>query len=460
MTQLAEHARSMPRSGIRAVMDAAWALGGEIIGLHVGEPSFPTPPGVLDGARAALDRGETHYVPNAGIAPLREALAKKVFERNGIEVQPEQIVVSAGGMQALLNSLTMLITAGDEVLIPSPGWPNFAMLVQMLQGRPVRYPLYPEHGFLPDIADLEQAVSDRTVAMIVNSPSNPLGAVASAELTREMVAFAERRDLWLVSDECYDAICFDQQSVSPAAVASTERVISCFSFSKTYAMTGMRVGYSVVPPAVAPIAAKLQEPMIACVNAPAQWAALAALQGPQDVVDRMRRTDQQRRDEATTLLSELGVGYLRPQGAFYLWVDVRDRSAGNVEDWTVRLLKSERVAVAPGTAFGPEGEGWVRISLATETSSLLEGGGGRWREGRGRGGGRGRRGGGGMGGGGLPPYRKLWLTSPPVVPPAAPAERQSAATEPEVSQQLFGPARRESGRDATQAYMGARSRGE
>lgn len=373
MPRPVEHARRMPRSGIRAVMDAAWARGGDVIGLHVGEPSFPTPGHVLDGARRALDRGETHYVPNAGLPELRTAIADKVKARNGIAASPEQVVVTAGGMEALLNAVSMVVAAGDEVLIPDPGWPNFEMVVTLDQGKPVRYPLRAENHFLPDVADLQPLVTDRTVAMIVNSPSNPLGAVLTPQLSAALTDFAAAHDLWMISDECYDELVFDQPHVSPAAQAGADRVISCFSFSKTYAMTGLRVGYAIVPEELAPVSAKLQETMIACVNAPAQWAALAALDGPQDAVATMRDAYRERRDAATALLDDLGIGYLRPQGAFYLWTDVREQSGGDVQRWALDLLEDKGVAVAPGTAFGPAGEGWVRLSLATDTEQLLEG---------------------------------------------------------------------------------------
>src|SRR3954454_9355758 len=217
MPRLAEHAERMPRSGIRAVMDLAWSLPGPIIGLHVGEPSFPTPEHVRAAAQDALARGETRYVPNAGIAPLREAIAAKVCERNGLHAAPEQVVVSAGGMQALHVALAATVTAGDEVLVPDPGWPNFAMAVQLLQGRPVPYPLRPESGFLPDLDELERLVGRRTRALIVNSPSNPLGTVVDAALAEALCRFADDHDLWLVSDECYDAITFDVDHVSPGA---------------------------------------------------------------------------------------------------------------------------------------------------------------------------------------------------------------------------------------------------
>ena len=373
MPTLADHARRMPRSGIREVMDLAWSMRDPVIGLHVGEPSFSTPEHVLDGARRALDRRETRYVANAGIPALREAIVGKLAARNGLRAEPEQVVVSAGGMQALYAALSATVRAGDEVLLPDPGWPNFAMAVQLLQARAVGYPLRADHGFLPDLGELGRLVTDRTRALIVNFPSNPLGAVLPAALAERLCRFADAHDLWLISDECYDAITFDADHVSPGRYDAQDRVLSCFSFSKTYAMTGMRVGYLVAPEPVAETAAKMQEPLIACVNAPAQYAALAALEGPQDFVEVMRRAYHERRDAAAERLDAAGVGYLLPQGAFYMWVDVRDRCGGDVKSWALELLRERHVAVAPGTTFGAGGEGWVRISLATETDDLLEG---------------------------------------------------------------------------------------
>ena len=373
MPHLAPNAEQMPRSGIRRIMDMAWSLDQPVIGLHVGEPSFQTPDHICQAAQDALERGDTRYVPNAGIMPLRMAIADKVAEHNGIVATPEQVIVSAGGMQALYVALSATVHFGDEVLIPDPGWPNFAMVVQLLQGTPVRYPLRPENSFLPDVEELDRLVTNRTKAIIVNSPSNPLGAVVPADLAAKLCRLADAHDLWLISDECYDAITFDMTHISLAAHDEQQRVISCFSFSKTYAMTGLRVGYLVAPEEAAATTAKLQEPLIACVNVPAQYAALAALKGPQDVVEVMRRTYQHRRDAASRLLRDSGTGFLMPDGAFYLWIDVRDRCQGDVETWALQLLREQHVAVAPGTTFGPMGQGWARVSLATETDDLLEG---------------------------------------------------------------------------------------
>lgn len=373
MPQTAAHVEAMPRSGIRQVMDLAWSMSEPVIGLHVGEPSFATPEHVLDGARRAMAEGHTRYVPNPGIPALREAVASKVSKVNGFDTTPGQVVVSAGGMQALNLALSATVRAGDEVLIPDPGWPNFDMVTRLLQAEPVRYPLSPEHGFQPDLAVLEGLVTESTRAIIVNSPSNPLGTVLDAERVEQLCRFCDRHDLWLVSDECYDAITFDTEHVSPARFDDDGRVLSCFSFSKTYAMTGLRVGYLVAPEPSATTIAKMQEAILACVNAPAQHAALAALQGPQTPVEEMRSTYQRRRDRAARLLDSHEVGYVLPRGSFYLWIDVRDRAGGDVAAWSLELLRRQHVAVAPGTAFGPSGEGWVRVSLATDDDDLLEG---------------------------------------------------------------------------------------
>lgn len=367
------HADAVPRSGIREIMDLAWSTPGETIGLHVGEPSAGTPSHVLEAARAALADGDTRYAPNAGIPALREAIATKLTERNGLSVTPDQIVVAAGGMQALYASLLVTAGAGDEVLIPDPGWPNFAMATALVQATPVRYPLLPEDGFQPDREVLARHVTPRTRAIVVNSPSNPLGTVLDEDLARRLCRFADEHDLWLISDECYDEIWFDRPPASPARWDEQGRVISCFSCSKTYAMTGMRVGYFVVPPALEATGAKLQESLVACVNVPAQRAAVAALEGPQEAVAEARDVYRRRRDRATALLDAEGIGYLRPDGAFYLWIDVRDRTAGDVREWAFRLVREHGVAVAPGSTFGPRGEGWIRVSLSTDEADLLEG---------------------------------------------------------------------------------------
>lgn len=373
MPAISPSADAMPRSGIRRVMDAAWALGGPFIGLHVGEPSFEPPEHVTRAAAEAYAAGDTHYVPNAGVPALREAISAKVAEQNSIDAPADRVVVTAGGAQALHLAFSLTLSAGDEVLIPDPGWPNYTMAVGLLQATPVGYPLRPERDFVPDIAELEKLVTPRTRMIIVNSPSNPLGTVIPRDTIEELVRFAERHDIWLLSDECYDALTYGAEHVSPARFDRNGVVLSAFSFSKTYAMTGVRVGYLITPEGLGSDAAKLQEPMVACVNAPAQAAAVAALTGPQDAVREMRDTYARRRELAMSLLDERGIRYVEPHGAFYIWIDVSDRTGGSVDEWAVRLLQEHRVAVAPGTAFGPGGEGWARLSLAAGDEDISTG---------------------------------------------------------------------------------------
>jgi aspartate/methionine/tyrosine aminotransferase len=361
----------MARSGIREIMDAAWQTPGTIV-LAVGDPNFPTPPHVVDAADAAARAGKTGYVSNVGIPELREALAEKIRSRNHYDVASDGIVVTNGGVEGIFAALATVLDPGDGILLPDPGWPNFTMDATMLRARILSYPLLAENGFLPAIADLERLCDTGTKVLLLNSPSNPLGSVIDRDRMREIAAFAESRNLWIVSDECYDETVFDDRFVSAAAVADPQRTIAIYTFSKTYAMTGWRVGYVAAPVRASAQIAKLQEPLISCVNAPAQYAALAALTGPQDVVAQMNAAYQERRDEVCRRLAAAGVPALPPSGAFYVWADVRASGLPS-RDFAFALLRERGVAVAPGTAFGRNGEGFVRISLATEPDALYEG---------------------------------------------------------------------------------------
>lgn len=371
MPSLPAHIVDMPRSGIREIMDLAWEVG-DVTHLEVGEPDFDTPVHVCEAAANAAVSGATRYTPNPGILPLREALADKVQGRNGIDADASQVVVSAGAVQALYASLVTISAPGDEILLPDPGWPNFRMMANMLGMRPVFYPLRPENGFRPDPEEIESLVTERTKIMLLNTPSNPLGIVLDGEALVPLLDIASRHDLWVVSDECYDELFFEQPVVSPASLGHDASVITAYSFSKTYAMTGWRVGYAVVPPMVAAHLAKIQEPIISCVNAVAQQAALAAVSGPQQCVADMRDAYRRRRDIAVETATAGGLRCLRPDGAFYLWVDVRDAGLTSLE-LALALVREDRIAVAPGTAFGEAGEGWLRVSLANSETAVARG---------------------------------------------------------------------------------------
>jgi aspartate aminotransferase len=362
----------MPVSRIREVMELAWG-DPEAIHLEVGEPDFPTPEHVVEAAHEAARMGRTRYAPNAGLPELREALADKVAWRNGYEARPDQVVVTQGGIQALYLVLRALLEPGDEVLLPDPAWPNYRMIAHLLGARVLSYPLVAEGGFLPRLEDLEGLVTPRTRAILVNSPSNPLGTVVHRELMEALVAFARRRGLWFISDEVYDEVVFDDVFVSTGSLADpSDRLVSVYSFSKVYAMTGWRVGYLVAPPDLTKLLTRMQEPIISCVNTPAQMAALAAVTGPQDVVRKMSEAYRVRRDELLGILDRGGLPSSRPAGAFYVWSDVSEAGMPSM-DFARALIEREHVAVAPGSAFGELGEGYARLSLASSRDDLLDG---------------------------------------------------------------------------------------
>lgn len=371
--QLASHIRNQPESGIRIVTERAWATPGAII-LSVGEPNFPLPSHVTDAAVAAWRRGDVRYQANSGIAALKDAIVETYPTTYGAQVDASRVMVTAGAVQGFHLALSMILEAGDEILIPDPGYALFEMAPHLLQARPVRYHLTPERDFVPEVSELEALVGPRTRAILVNTPSNPLGSVIPGAALADIYEFARRHDLWIVSDECYSAFVFDgERHVSPVTMDVDHRVFAVYSFSKTYGMTGVRLGYLVCPPGISNKLNAVQESIVSCINPPAQWAGVAALTGPQDSVQTARDFYAEAALEASREMERRGFRFHRPQGAFYLWLDVSHASGSDVASWTLRLLEQRKVAVAPGSAFGPSGEGWVRISLAGDRAQLMEG---------------------------------------------------------------------------------------
>lgn len=357
------------RSGIREVMDLAATLDG-VIHLELGEPDFPTPPHVIEAILPWLARGVVKYTLSRGTPELREALAAKVAARNGIAAAAEEIIVTPGGTTAVMAAVLACVRPGEGVLIPAIGWPSFAMATQLAGARAVRYPLLAGEGYEPDLDALE-ALAPEASAIIVNSPSNPTGAVYRRTTVEAMVELAQRHDLVMISDEVYEDLIFEGEHVSPASL-DRDRVITTFSFSKGYAMTGWRIGYAVGPRAVVESMVRVDEAVVACPSDIAQRAALAALEGPQDVVATMRDSYRRRRDLVRRPLREAGILASEPRGAFYALLDV-SRIAEDTYLVARELLQSRRVAVAPGETFGPGGRGLVRISLASSASDLEQG---------------------------------------------------------------------------------------
>ena len=372
MPEPAALAHDLPRSGIRAIMELAQTVGGDVIHLEVGDPDFTTPDHVVRAAAEAAAAGLTHYAPNAGLASLRERIAEKLERANRLNVTPEQVVVTPGSGEALFSTTLALVDPGDEVLLPDPVWPNFVQMVVAAKAQAVPYPLDRHTDFQPDVDALEQLVSPRTKLLVVNSPGNPTGAVFARGTMRRLADFAERHDLYIVGDECYERIIFEGEHVSMAEEAGFERTVVIQSFSKTYAMTGWRVGYAVASPEVAGILAGLQEPIVSCASTVSQKAAEAALTGPQAPVDAMCAAYRRRRDLAVDIVGRAGLLPAVPHGAFYMLVDV-SAAGSDTYAFARDLVLRDHVAVAPGETFGRGGAGLVRVSLAADERQLTEG---------------------------------------------------------------------------------------
>ena len=369
--QIGNSAATMPTSGIRDVMTEVLNVSG-IINLAPGEPSFPTPRHIVDAGIDALNSGRTKYTHHAGIAELRVELCRKLSEENGIGVAPDDVVVTHGAMGALYSAYLALLDPGDEILLPDPGWPNFRMMAALRSATVREYTLTREGGFVPDVEQLEDLISDKTRVILINSPLNPVGSVLTRDQVAEIVELANKYRIWIISDEAYERITYDVPHVSAGSVDPHGRVVSVFSFSKTYAMTGWRVGYAVAKPEVARVIANLQEATISCANAPGQWAALAALTGPQAVIGDMNLEYARRMKNAQTILKENGVEYFDPGGAFYLWIDVTSSGVSSAA-FSRSLMDRYRVAVVPGSAFGSSGQGYVRTSVASSESDVSTG---------------------------------------------------------------------------------------
>jgi aspartate aminotransferase len=356
---VASHTASLGGSGIRAIAELVWHHPGPVIPLHLGQPDQPLSAHVADALHRAVANGDTGYAPSRGIPELLAAIRSRV--------PAGDVVVTAGATQAIHLALAAVLEAGDEVLIPDPGWPNYRMAAQCLQARAVPYPVTAGQ---PDIEALHALVGPRTRVLILNSPSNPLGTVLPGPSIRDVVEFALRHDLWLLSDECYEA--FAEDHTSPLAL-DPARVLVCGSFSKTYAMTGLRVGYLIGPPRVIDVCTRMQESMLACVNTPAQHAALAALSGTQEPVAAARRGYAERRATAVETLAKAGLAHVSPRGGIYVWTAIAGGAPVDDAAFARRLLCETGVAGVPGSAFGARGRGWLRLSLTTGNAAIRTG---------------------------------------------------------------------------------------
>lgn len=371
MKALSKTQASIERSPIRLILDSA-ARFPDALHLEIGQPDFPVPAHIIEAAVHAARHAYTGYTANSGMIELREAVCVKLARENSLRFDTRNIIITIGAMEAVFASMAVLLDPGEEILLPDPGYGNFNMASAILSTVPVSYPTVAEHNFEPDFDTLERLVTPKTKAMLINSPSNPTGAVWSKETLQACLNFCRRHDLYLISDETYDRLVFEGTHYSPAQWDDEGRVLSLFSVSKTYSMTGWRVGYVAASEKIVATMTKIQEPIVSCVNTVAQHGAIAALLGPQDCVSEMLEHYRARRDLAVCTAEKLGLSISYPHGAFYVLVDISNQPKCSL-DFAIDLLEKEHVAVAPGISFGKLCDRYVRLSLCASAETIAEG---------------------------------------------------------------------------------------
>lgn len=370
-------AKRMSRLGTETAFEvlakakALEAQGREIIHLEIGEPDFDTPANIVEAGVAALRSGQTHYTPAAGILPLRQTIAAEVARTRGIPVKPEQVVVVAGGKPIMFYVLLALCEAGDEVIYPNPGFPIYESMINFSGAKAVPIPLRMENDFGLDVDELKSLVNERTRLIILNSPANPTGGVLSAGQLREVAELAMARGIPVLSDEIYGRMLYEGEFASIASVPGmADQTIILDGYSKTFAMTGWRMGYGVMPEELARWVTKLVVNSTSCTAAFTQMAGIEALTGPQDAVYAMMAAFKRRRDMFVAGLNEIpGFRCLTPKGAFYVFPNI-EGTGKTSQELADLLLYEGGVAALAGTCFGAHGEGFLRFSYANSEENL------------------------------------------------------------------------------------------
>lgn len=370
-------AKRMQRLGTETAFEvlarakALEAQGRDIVHLEIGEPDFDTPQNIIDRAVEALRSGHTHYTPAAGLPEVRRTIAEFIARDRGIDVGPENVVVVPGGKPIITFPLTALVDPGDEVIYPNPGFPIYESVINFLEGKAVPLQLDERHDFAFAVADLEALITPRTKLLILNSPQNPTGGVLGAAELDAIAALAVKHDFWVLADEIYSKIIYEGRHESIATrPGMLERTILLDGHSKTYAMTGWRLGYGVMPRELAAAVAKLQTNCTSCTAAFTQLAGAEALTGPQDAALAMVAEFKVRRDLLVDGLNAIeGVSCRRPRGAFYVFPNITGLGLGSKQA-EQRLLDEFGVAALAGTSFGRFGEGYLRFSYANSQANI------------------------------------------------------------------------------------------
>ncbi|ADO44419.1 aminotransferase class I and II [Hydrogenobacter thermophilus TK-6] len=379
LSKRVSHIKPAPTLQISAKINELKAKGVDLVGFGAGEPDFDTPDFVKEACIRALKDGKTKYTPSAGILELREALSEKLQRENSVQYSPSEIVVTAGAKMALYLIFMTVLEEGDEVLLPSPYWVTYPEQIMLCGGIPVVVPLKEEKGFVLSVDDIKPHVSKRTKMLVLNSPCNPTGAVVPEEELRKVVEFCIENNILIISDECYEAFLYDgKRFVSPASFSKEAREITFTvnAFSKTYSMTGWRVGYVAAPAKYAKVMADINSQTISNATSFAQYGALEALKNPKakEFVKEMKWTFERRRNLAYQLLLEIpNISLVKPEGAFYIFPNLSAYlgKLGSDIKLVEYLIEKGRAACVPGSAFGAEG--YVRLSYCVSEDTIREG---------------------------------------------------------------------------------------
>ncbi|NNF05213.1 MAG: pyridoxal phosphate-dependent aminotransferase [Candidatus Eisenbacteria bacterium] len=372
------YAKAMARLGTETAFEvlararALEAQGRDIVHLEIGEPDFDTPKNIVEAGKKALDDGFTHYGPSAGMPEFRSIIANYIAEDRGISVEPENVVVTPGGKPVMFYGMLALLDPGDEVLYPNPGFPIYESVIDWVGAKAVPLVLRQENEFRLDLDEIKDKLNSKTKLLIINSPQNPTGGILpEADLKALATMLLDYPDCWILSDEIYSQLLYDEAHVSITKFPGIqERTIILDGFSKTYAMTGWRLGYGIMPEELATHVARLETNCNSCPPAMIQVAGMEALTGPQDEVDRMRAEFKKRRDHLVTGLNKIeGVECLLPGGAFYVFPSIKKLGKPSAE-FATRLLDEGGVAALSGTAFGRHGEGHLRFSYANSIDNI------------------------------------------------------------------------------------------
>jgi aspartate/methionine/tyrosine aminotransferase len=364
--------------GAYAVLARAQALeaqGKRIIHLEIGQPDFPTPAHVSAAGIQAIRDGKTKYNPPAGLAELRRRIAEYAGRQRGLDLEPERVIVTPGSKPGLFFPTLALVNPGDEVLYPDPGFPTYEAMIRVAGGIPVPVPLREENHFSFDLEAFDRLISPRTKIIILNSPANPTGGVIPLPDLEHIAARAQEYDCWVISDEIYARLVYNGEQVHSIAEVDgmLERTVIVDGFSKTYSMTGWRLGFTIAPPPLAERLELLLTHATGCTATFTQYAGLEALTGPQDFVEQMIAEYQRRRDRMLELVNAIpGIHAQKPQGAFYVFPNVKSYGLPSREI-AARLIDEAGVAVLAGTDFGPGGEGYLRLVYAVSMDTIEEG---------------------------------------------------------------------------------------